>query len=82
MNGTKTLQALADLALGTDGSVPSPCVSVCRIDPTSGLCLGCWRSIDEIVAWGRMDDAGKRLVWQAILARMGTPSVRDPSVQP
>jgi hypothetical protein len=40
------------------------------MDPQSGLCLGCWRDIDEIIAWGRMDDDGKRVVWHAITARM------------
>ena len=29
----------------------SPCIKVCVIDPASGLCTGCWRSLDEIAAW-------------------------------
>jgi uncharacterized protein len=45
--------------------VPSPCVSLCRLDPM-GLCLGCRRSIDEIIAWGDMSDADKR----AVLAKL------------
>jgi len=28
--------------------VESPCVQLCRIDPASGLCEGCARSLDEI----------------------------------
>lgn len=47
-------------------AVPSPCVSVCRMDPRSGWCEGCRRTIDEIAAWSRLDDAGKRV----ILARL------------
>jgi uncharacterized protein len=43
--------------------VPSPCINVCRMDTASGLCEGCLRTIDEIVAWGTMDDDGKRAVW-------------------
>lgn len=30
---------------------PSPCISVCQIDPDSGYCLGCQRDIDEIRNW-------------------------------
>jgi predicted Fe-S protein YdhL (DUF1289 family) len=32
------------------------------MDARSGWCLGCRRSIDEIMAWPRLDDAGKRAV--------------------
>ena len=45
--------------------VPSPCTSVCAIDPASGWCAGCLRTLDEIAAWGSLDDAAKREVWQA-----------------
>ena len=38
-------------------SVPSPCTDVCRIDPVSGWCEGCLRTLDEIAAWGGIDDA-------------------------
>lgn len=72
MNTTQTLLALAELAQDTAHPVPSPCVSVCRMDPGSGLCAGCWRDIDEIIAWGRMDEDGKRQVWQAITERMAS----------
>lgn len=30
---------------------PSPCISVCKIDPHSGYCTGCWRSLEEIRDW-------------------------------
>ena len=46
--------------------VASPCTSVCRMDPDRGWCVGCLRSIDEIVAWGGLDDPAKR----RILARL------------
>jgi predicted Fe-S protein YdhL (DUF1289 family) len=49
--------------------VPSPCISLCRMVPATGLCEGCLRTIDEIVAWGAADDAYKRAVWQAIHRR-------------
>lgn len=49
--------------------VPSPCVSVCRMEPDTGLCTGCLRTLDEIAGWGASSDADKRSVWVAIAAR-------------
>lgn len=51
------------------GSVPSPCINVCRMDPATGWCEGCLRSIDEIAGWSSFDDAARRDVWNAIEAR-------------
>ena len=50
-------------------NLPSPCVSVCRMDAASELCEGCLRTLDEIAAWGLMDDQGKRAVWIEIERR-------------
>jgi uncharacterized protein len=49
--------------------VPSPCISVCRVDARSGLCDGCMRTLDEISAWSRLDRDAKRDVWQIIEQR-------------
>jgi predicted Fe-S protein YdhL (DUF1289 family) len=49
--------------------VPSPCISVCRIDAATGLCEGCARTLDEIAAWGALDDDARRAVWDAIRSR-------------
>jgi predicted Fe-S protein YdhL (DUF1289 family) len=37
-------------------AVPSPCISVCRMDAATGLCEGCFRTLDEIAAWGIGDE--------------------------
>lgn len=29
----------------------SPCIGVCRLDPATGLCDGCLRTVEEIAAW-------------------------------
>jgi len=64
--------------------VASPCISVCRMDDATGLCVGCLRTIDEIAAWSVLDDAGRRSVLAAIdarrarlAARVEEPEVRD-----
>jgi len=53
-------------------AVPSPCISVCRMDASSGLCLGCLRTIDEIAAWSTLADEAKRSVWVLIEQRQVT----------
>ena len=30
---------------------PSPCISVCQMDPQTGWCIGCQRTLDEIRDW-------------------------------
>jgi predicted Fe-S protein YdhL (DUF1289 family) len=47
---------------GEGPSVPSPCISVCRMDAKTGLCEGCARTLDEIAAWSVMDDADKQAI--------------------
>ena len=64
-------RAIAERARGQNdiNNVTSPCISVCKMDDTSGLCQGCLRSLDEIARWGRADAAYKRLVWAKIEQR-------------
>ncbi len=33
----------------------SPCVNICLIHPEAGICIGCYRTGDEIAGWARMD---------------------------
>jgi predicted Fe-S protein YdhL (DUF1289 family) len=49
--------------------LPSPCIGVCRIDPVTGLCLGCARTADEIAAWRTVDPDARAAVWAALPAR-------------
>lgn len=51
------------------GPLPSPCINICRMDPVSGLCEGCLRTIDEIVRWGSAGEEYKRTVWVEIRRR-------------
>jgi predicted Fe-S protein YdhL (DUF1289 family) len=52
------------------GPLPSPCINVCQMNASSGLCQGCWRTIAEIVAWGTAGEAEKRTIWLAIKHRI------------
>ena len=37
--------------------LPSPCISVCQMDASEGVCLGCYRTRGEIASWPSMDEA-------------------------
>lgn len=77
MTELETLGALAALAQDQSQCVPSPCLSVCRMQADNSLCLGCFRTMDEIIAWGRMGEPGKRAVWLRIADRAGLEPVRE-----
>jgi len=44
--------------------IESPCISVCRYDDE--VCVGCGRTVDEVVGWYDMNDDEK----QAVLNRL------------
>lgn len=53
--------------------VISPCINVCRME--DGLCVGCFRNLDEITRWGNAADEDKRLILAAVAQRR---IARDP----
>lgn len=56
--------------MATGINVPSPCISVCRMNAASGYCEGCFRTLNEVAGWSQATDAGKRAVWDLIEQRM------------
>jgi predicted Fe-S protein YdhL (DUF1289 family) len=42
--------------------IESPCVKLCVIQPETRICVGCYRSIDEIGAWSAMTPEARRSV--------------------
>lgn len=56
--------------------VESPCVKVCVVNPETGLCLGCRRSVDEIAHWSRMTAPERRAVLAALPQRNAGPAGR------
>jgi predicted Fe-S protein YdhL (DUF1289 family) len=47
-------------------TIESPCIRICTLDATGELCLGCFRTLDEIVAWPQLSE-GERA---GVLARL------------
>jgi predicted Fe-S protein YdhL (DUF1289 family) len=51
-------------------SIATPCIAVCMIDPKSGLCHGCGRTLPEIARWHRIDNAERLAIMAQLPARM------------
>lgn len=49
---------------------PSPCISICKMDAQTGLCEGCWRTLDEIAGWGMACETVKQDIWKKIHQRI------------
>lgn len=49
-------------------AIESPCIQVCSMDPRSGLCLGCGRTIEEISGWAAFSAETRA----AVMARLET----------
>ena len=52
----------------TKPAVESPCVRLCTLDHDN-VCVGCFRNIDEICAWGNASDDERRAILTAVEAR-------------
>jgi len=61
---------------------PSPCINLCKMDPASGLCAGCYRTLDEIAAWSGLDNRRRKAVLTAIAARRAEASTPPPAIRP
>jgi predicted Fe-S protein YdhL (DUF1289 family) len=48
----------------------SPCVKLCAIDPDSGLCAGCGRTLAEIGNWTRYSDGERRAIMDTLGTRL------------
>ncbi len=44
---------------------------VCTVDGASGLCLGCFRTLQEIATWSRMTDEARAAVMTDLPSRKG-----------
>ena len=49
--------------------IESPCVKICQIHPQARICIGCYRTMDEIGRWSRMTPEERRAVMAELPAR-------------
>lgn len=55
---------------GPPKPVSSPCIMVCTVDGASGLCLGCYRTLNEIATWSQMAEPERQAIMAALPARL------------
>ncbi len=48
--------------------VKSPCVSICALD-ANDVCIGCYRTGEEITHWGQMTPSQQRDVMMRVVER-------------
>lgn len=53
----------------TRHEVQSPCIKICVIHPEERLCVGCYRSLDEIAHWSTLSPAERRAILDDLPAR-------------
>ncbi|MEI7574589.1 MAG: DUF1289 domain-containing protein [Methylotenera sp.] len=44
----------------TQNEIQSPCIGVCTVDDSTGMCLGCYRTVDEIKGWWDMNPKNQK----------------------
>ena len=63
-------------------SKETPCIAVCMIDPRTGLCFGCGRTLPEIASWHRLDSAVRLAVMALLPQRMADAGLTPPGSAP
>ena len=51
-------------------SIETPCIAICMIEPKTGLCHGCGRTLPEIARWHRIERAERLAIMALLPARM------------
>ncbi|MEM6658917.1 MAG: DUF1289 domain-containing protein [Pseudomonadota bacterium] len=46
--------------------VESPCIQICVVHPSERICTGCYRTIDEIARWSKMDSSERAEIMAAL----------------
>jgi predicted Fe-S protein YdhL (DUF1289 family) len=49
--------------------IKTPCVKVCVVDGESGLCMGCYRRLNEVAGWAKLSDAERETIMGELRAR-------------
>lgn len=60
----------------------SPCIKVCVVEPDTGLCLGCARTLPEIAAWSALDAESRRRIMAELPGRQRARPVLQQEVTP
>ena len=64
----------------SDEDIPSPCISVCRMNEDRSYCEGCFRSIPEIRAWAGAGAVQRLAIWSQLAERAGMAFPPEPAL--
>ena len=57
-------------------AIETPCEKICIVDPPSGLCRGCGRSLAEIERWTAYSDAERTRIMAELPQRLEAMNAR------
>ena len=63
-------------------AIETPCTKVCTVDPVSGLCIGCGRTLAEIGGWTLLTAQERRDIMATLPARLTRLRGRTPANVP
>ena len=66
----------------TRAEVDSPCIKVCVLHPAAKLCLGCYRTGEEIARWSAMTDAERAALKAELPGREALLAAHPPAPRP
>lgn len=47
----------------------TPCIKVCSIDKSTGMCYGCYRKVDEIARWSTYSGEQRKIIMEELKSR-------------
>jgi predicted Fe-S protein YdhL (DUF1289 family) len=57
--------------------ISTPCIKLCAIDPKTGFCMGCGRTLDEIAHWTNLSEDRRRSIMAVLARRRGSAGARQ-----
>ena len=48
----------------------TPCINVCVVEPSTNLCIGCGRTVDEIGRWSGLPEADRLAIMAGLPGRL------------
>lgn len=64
-------------------NIPSPCIGICALDPSTGRCSGCMRTTGEIAEWGGATNERRYEIVQLLRERrIAAGRVSDSDLRP
>lgn len=61
--------------------VESPCIRQCCLNPDD-VCVGCWRTLEEVMQWSAGTDDEKLLILNLVAERKKQNAPNQPAVEP